>query len=40
MASILGASTIAGLTADDEQDDTTVQTANLGPGLTIPDRSI
>jgi hypothetical protein len=35
MASILGASTIAGLTADDEQDDT-VQTANLGPGLTIP----
>ena len=32
-----GASTIAGLTADDEQDDT-VQTANLGPGLTIPDR--
>ncbi len=34
---ILGASTIAGLTADDEQDDT-VQTANLGPGLTIPDR--
>ena len=38
MASILGASTIAGLTADDEQDDTTVQTANLGPGLTIPDR--
>jgi hypothetical protein len=36
MASILGASTIAGLTAKEEEDDT-VQTANLGPSLNIPE---
>ena len=35
-ASILGASTLAGLTAKEEEDDT-VQTANLGPGLNIPE---
>ena len=35
---ILGASVLAGLTAKEEEDDTTVKTANLGPGLTIPDK--
>ena len=34
---ILGASVLAGLTAKEEEDDTTLQTANLGPGLTIPE---